>query len=364
MWHIFKKLLLGLLLVGAVSGCTKKIDHGLGNVKKEDVNMVQKISIRLGESGDSFTQRIGQKKVRPDRQPAGLNFYDVHFTAHGAEAGEVTFEHGMHTFRVGAVLIIMGTEDVERMNAGIYHWDISFGLPPRNQIPHNEARLQVIALLKMLQEKGWRQYYYRDAARIMGRSSLLDSSIDARYIPTFEEWMALKDGASWKLEADGVYMRIVMYRDDNRLNPLQPGAYFMTMELHSEEDEVRSHFLEEERDNWKALWSERIKDARESRTKEEAEARAKGYQIDTNYQDPPIKALINPELKVKVGDMCPKDGIWEASRTDSMAETLATYHGRWRQFTQGQTVTGFGQGLPGFDEDNKLLTWTWRKPLP
>ena len=201
----------------------------------------------------------------------------------------------MHTFRVGAVLIIMGTEDVERMSAGIYHWDISFGLPPRNQIPHNEARRQVIALLKMLQEKGWRQYYYRDAARIMGRSSLLDSSIDARYIPTFEEWMALKDGASWKLEADGVYMRIVMYRDDNRLNPLQPGAYFMTMELHSEEDEVRSHFLEEERDNWKALWSERIKDARESRTKEEAEARAKGYQIDTNYQDPPIKALIKPE---------------------------------------------------------------------
>ena len=50
---------------------------------------------------------------------------------------------------------------------------------------------------------------------------------------------------------------------------------------------------------------------------------------------------------MKVDDICPKDGIWEASRTDSMAETFATCHCRWRQFTQGQTVTGFGQGLPG-----------------
>lgn len=49
---------------------------------------------------------------------------------------------------------------------------------------------------------------------------------------------------------------------------------------------------------------------------------------------------------MKVDDICPKDGIWEASRTDSMAETFATCHCRWRQFTQGQTVTGFGQGLP------------------
>ncbi|MFZ6754754.1 hypothetical protein ACO0KY_15400 [Undibacterium sp. Dicai25W] len=327
--------------------------------------MVQKISIRLGESGDDFVQRIGKKAVRVNKQPAGMNFYDIDWTIYNPGPGQITFEHGMHTFTISNALGAMGsTFEPDNHKWGIFSFDLSFGLTAPELIPHDEARQKFIALLKMLQEKGWRQFYYRDAARIMGRSSLHSINIDVRYIPTFEEWIALEDGAGWNLEADGVYMRIVMYRDDDRLNPLQPGAYFMTMELHNEEDEVRSHFLYEDRDNWKVLWPDRMKKAHESRTKEEAAARAKGYQIDTDYQDPPIKSLIKPELKVKVGDVCPKDGIWEASRTDSMAETLATYHGRWRQFTQGQTVTGFGQGLPGFDEDNKLITWTWRKPLP
>ena len=127
--------------------------------------MVQKISIRLGESGNDFVQRIGKKAVRVNKQPAGMNFYDVDWTIYNPGPGEITFEHGIHTFTITNALGAMGsTFEPDTHKWGIFSFDLSFGLPPRNQIPHNEARLQVISLLKMLQEKGWKQYHNRDAA--------------------------------------------------------------------------------------------------------------------------------------------------------------------------------------------------------
>ncbi len=326
--------------------------------------MIQNVVLHLGESGDSFAQRIGRHVVKTDKQPAGMNFYDIDWTVNRSEPGVVTFEHGEHTFTIDAVLGVMGSSYEPDINKwGIIDFNISFGITKPDLIAHDEARLKVMALLRMLQDKGWRQYYLRDAARVKGRSALFDGFLDVRYEPSFEEWMTLKDGAKWFLEADGVYLSMQMWRDDKHLNPQQPGAYFMTMELHGEEDDVRRYFLEPDRNNWRELWPERMKKSNEFRTEAEAEARAKGYQIDTDYQDPPIKALIKPELSSKVGQPCPKDGIWEASRSDSMAAALASYPARWRRFKQGEVMTGFGQGLPGFDDDNQHITWTWRKPL-
>ncbi len=355
-------LLCGLMLLAAIVGCSKSNEHKQSITHQgTGKQMNQRVAIHLGEKGSSFVQRIGRDSIRLNKQPAGLNFYDLDWP--DSTSGQIHFEHSVHSFDLSTVLGMMGTEDVDRANTGIYQWDISFGLPPRNAIPHEQARLQVMALLRMLQDKGWKQHYSRDSARIKGRSALFGLFLDTRYVPSFEEWMALGDGSMWRLQADGVYLSLQMWRDDKHLDPQQPGAYFMSMELHGEEDEVRGYFLHAERDKWRELWSERMKEADERRAKKEAEARTKGYQIDTDYQDPPIKALIKPELSSKVGQPCPKDGIWEASRSDSMAAALASYPARWRRFKQGEVMTGFGQGLPGFDDDNQHIIWTWRKPL-
>jgi hypothetical protein len=358
-------LLCGLMLLSAATGCSRKNEQKQDADQRKDAQMVQNVVLRLGESGDRFVQRIGQKFVKTDKQPAGMNFYKIDWTIYNPGPSVVTFEHGAHTFTIDTVLGVMGSSYEPDINKwGIIDFDISFGLPPRNAIPHEQARLKVMALLRMLQDKGWKQYYSRDGARIKGRSSLRDGdNVDARYVPSFEEWMTLRDGSMWRLQADAVYLNIQMWRDDKHLDPQQPGAYFMSMELHGEEDDVRGYFLHADRDHWRELWPERMKKSYEFRTEAEAEARAKGYQIDTDYQDPPIKALIKPELSSKVGQPCPKDGIWEASRSDSMATTLASYPARWRRFKQGEVMTGFGQGLPGFDDDNQHIIWTWRKPL-
>lgn len=292
--------------------------------------MKSEVTLRLGLSGQDFSVAIGREDVRVSKQPAGLNFYQLDWP--DWTTGSVHFEHGVNSFELTNVLGLMGTEDVDRLQAGVDQLDISFGLPPRNAIPHNEARLQVLALLEHLQDAGWRQNYYFSAARIKGRSTLKkSSSLDVRYAPTVEEWMSLDD-AGWKLQADGVFMDISMHRDGDRMDPSWPGAYIMSMTLETEEQYMRSHFSEQDRDNWKALWPEFSKVLKKSRARKEAESRAQGLEIDTDYQDPPILALQAPVVSLRVDQPCSRSGWWQATLPPShpAAQLLAKAPQRWR----------------------------------
>ncbi|QDL54676.1 hypothetical protein [Rhodoferax aquaticus] len=254
--------------------------------------MKQEVSIQLGMSGQDFVIALGREDTRTTKQPMGVNFYDLDWPS--KLPGVVNVVHGPHGFSLTAVLGLMGTEDL-KLPGGVQDIDINFGITPADLIPHDEARLQVMALLKRLQTAGWKQHYYFGEARIKGRSTLAKGSLalDARYTPTFEEWMALGNSASWLLQTNGVYMALSMRRDSDRMAPYRPGAYLMSMTLKTEEQEMRGYFDEPDRGNWRTLWSDsaRLKRFQDARMKSETQARAKGLEIDTQYQDPAILAL-------------------------------------------------------------------------
>ncbi|QDL54675.1 hypothetical protein [Rhodoferax aquaticus] len=279
---------LALAVVLACSACTRAQPEAAPTTGQH--TMKQEVSIQLGMSGQDFAIALGREDARITKQPAGLNFYAIHWPAR--LPGKVNVNHGVHSFSLNAALSVQGVEDVDRLVFGVDEFSINFGITPADLIPHDEARLQVMALLKRLQDAGWKQNYGLSSARLKGRSSLQDTlSLDARYTPLFEEWMALGNSASWELQASGVYMELSMRRDSDRMDPYRPGAYLMSMTLKTEEAKCRLLFDEADRGNWKEIWSDKAKQFKEWRFQRETQARAKGLEIDTQYQDPAILAL-------------------------------------------------------------------------
>lgn len=322
--------------------------------------MKQEVTLRLGLSGQDLSIALGQENVLTTKQPMDVNFYDLNWPI--ARPGKINVIHGIHSFSVNHALGVMGTEDL-RLPGGMQQLDFSFGVTAADLIPHDEARLEIMALLKRLQDAGWRQNYYFSAARIKGRSTLKkSSSLDVRYAPTFEEWMSLDD-AGWKLQANGVFMDISMHRDGDRMDPSWPGAYIMSMTLETEEQYMRSHFSEQDRDNWKALWPEFSKVLKKSRARKEAESRAQGLEIDTDYQDPPILALQAPVVSLRVDQPCSRSGWWQATLPPShpAAHLLAKAPQRWRQVRAGEPMPRMYSRLmfDSADADNAAITWVW-----
>ena len=66
----------------------------------------------------------------------------------------------------------------------------------------------------------------------------------------------------------------------------------------------------------------------------------------------------------RVGEVCPKSGVWEASRSgnDRAAHVLANWYGRFKKVEQGQLMPPVysTQLFPQTaDADNARITWSW-----
>ena len=320
------------------------------------------VSLQLGMLADDFSRALGHDR-RVNKQPAGLNFHKKDWSPRAP--GQVEFVHGLYTVNIDRVLGVSGTEDVERPTFGIESLDVYVGMSaPASTIPHDEARLKTMAFIRQLLQIGWRPYYHRSEARLKGKSSWADSDDrDPRYTPSFDEWMRDNDH-HWKLEVDGVYLRLSVSRSYETPDPLKPGAYLMSLDLETELHKVRLWFPEEKRHNWKEHWAELMQYAVGQRAKEEAKARAQGLEIDTAYRDPRILAVQGPVITARVGEPCPKSGLWEASLPAGhpSAQHLAGTPSRWRQLKAGELMPGFGQSLlPDAQAINAAIVWTWHK---
>jgi len=322
--------------------------------------MKPEVTIELGLSGHDFSIALGQEDTRTTKQPMGINFYEIDWPTR--LPGKIHFIHGVNSFSINAAFSVMGTEEL-KLPGGVQDVSFGFGMTANELISHNEARLWVASFLKHLQDAGWQQYYYFSQARIKGRSSLKhSSSVDVRYTPTFEEWMAFGiQTVSWKLQANGVYMDISMNRDGDRMNPYRPGAYFMSMTLETEEQYMRSNFSQEDRDNWKALWPEFSKVLNGSRAEDEAEARLKGLELDTDYKDPPILALRVPVSTLRVGQPCSRGGLWQASLPPHFraARLLADAPQRFQRVEFGEPMPAIYSSFmfDGAEAHNAAITW-------
>lgn len=252
------------------------------------------VVVEIGESGKSFAQKYQGMVDVNDRNP-GSHFYRVNWS--DGTLGTVTVKNGSSSLAIDSVLSTMGDSDDTYPAEGISSYSISMALPPRNNVPHDDARLKFYALLKHIQEAGWKRWIDPGMPRLSGADALRYQmseiengaglmSLDASYVPSLDIWMKIKDMTGWQFYLNGVYMNVQLMRDKKRLDPNLPGAYFLTLGLESKDSFERSEQTYQDRPRWKELYPAARKKQAEERVKSEEKLHALGFKIDTEYRNP------------------------------------------------------------------------------
>lgn len=251
------------------------------------------VTVDIGQPGEQFLNSNGlPPKSTVDRQPAGLNFYRVRWST--AAPGTVVVNHGQHSFDIPFALTLLGTEDAEALHEGVRSFDITAGVTAADTIQHDEARRLFLNFIQTLTERGWKPAISYNYPRLKGEQAYQYFEEDYTYTfppdyrPSLDQWMNMTF-VYWSLFADGVFLDITFRRDRKRMDPEQPGAYLLSFTLNSKEEEARSHFQgEKDRANWKDLWVDKIKELKKERYAKEEALRKRGFDIDTNYEEPKI----------------------------------------------------------------------------
>ncbi len=257
---------------------------------------MSKISIKIGEQGTAFAQRY-PALVKIQHQPAGVDFYDVDWKQ--ATPGSVTIEHGKYSFVIENVLSVMAGQDLgDEANEGLTEFSINAGITAPDRIPHDEARLKMYAILQRILQAGWVTQIDRGDPRIRGKDAFNYvmttshySSLDAAYVPTFEEWMRIESRTTWYFYADHLYLSVNFTRESTLTDPTKPGAYLISFNLKSENEFYRGYVGGEHRKEWKTRLPAELAKLAPLRAAAEAKLRAQGVRIDETYQDPPLPDL-------------------------------------------------------------------------
>ena len=154
--------------------------------------------------------------------------------------------------------------------------------------------------LAQLRAAGWKRYIETSDPRLSGRAawqyflSHPAYSLDSSYTPTMDEWLTAKENApSWIFDADGVYLAVSV-NESNMGGFVGKSTYLLSADVKSEYAFYGLGYFSgdaEKIHNWKTLLPAELKKYHTMRLKTEAVLKAQGYTIDTNYQDPPVKAL-------------------------------------------------------------------------
>ncbi len=264
------------------------------NVKKE-APISSNTIVHLGEQGEAFAKHY-PSQINIDRQPAGVDFYSIDWKP--SAPGTVTFEHGKHTFTVKNALDVSGYQNIDFPEEGMPELDITAGITAPEFIAHDEARQQMFAILQRISQAGWQIFIDRDDPRLRGKDAFNYvmttshySTLDASYLPTFEEWMQIESRTIWKFYADHVYLEVNFTREHTLTDPTKPGAYLINFNLKNEAEHFRGYVGPDNRKRWKELLPAELAKLPPMRAEAEAKMRAKGVQIDETYQDPPVPAF-------------------------------------------------------------------------
>lgn len=258
---------------------------------------MQKSSIHLsiGEKADSFIRRNGLM-MNVDRQPAGLNFYELRWPSDAM--GTVVIEQRTGSIPIAHVLSVTGTEDMEFPAEGLHSFIINSALADTDTISHDDARRKTFVYLNSIVQNGWRVVIPRNVARLRGKhmtdlmlQSRKSTSLDPSYVPTLEEWMQFANLTEWTFYADRVFLTVQMTRERTLVDLSKPGAYLITTELSNENGHFRGYVDGLERPRWTTLLKPQISKMGETRALQEAEFRKKGIPIDEEYVDPPLPDL-------------------------------------------------------------------------
>lgn len=257
--------------------------------------MTNSVSIKLGESAAAFVKRYpGAKLVR---QPAGLDFYSIDWDKRPRAI--VTIEHARNTIVIDEVLGVSTSEDqAELKSEGFFEYSVYAGVSDPDLIPHDEARLRILAILRGILDAGWKSTVPRSRPRLKGQARLdyvlnVSSSIqlDPTHTPTFEEWMRIENRSGWSFYANGVYMEVTFTREPTLTDPAKLGSYLLTFNIKTETEYFRGYAGPDDRLRWKQVVPQELVKVAALRAGKEAELRARGVAIDESYQDPPAPVM-------------------------------------------------------------------------
>lgn len=248
------------------------------------------IKIKVGEQGLQFLQNNNLSQEHVNKQPAGLNFYRYRWPA--TSPGAASIEHGPHSFKIPHALSVMGTEDVEHMDAGITTFTINAGITAAETVAHEEARQTFINMLQNLLKLGWKPLIFYNYPRLNGEEAFHyyeeddTYGIPPDYEPTMEEWMRI-DFDNWYLWTGNQFLTIKFRRGVEGNDPKQ-SAYLFIFTIHNGEEEAKANFEGEDRERWQDLWIEKVKSLKKERYEKEALLEKRGFNIFREYEEPKI----------------------------------------------------------------------------
>ncbi|MQR02555.1 hypothetical protein [Glaciimonas soli] len=263
----------------------------------------KEVTIRLGQQGREWVDMYPNAVHANDKNANGeIVFYDVDWKSDqltNRQLGTVRIDHGNNSFSVPYVLSIMGTALPQDFpEEGIYNFDLSVAISPNSTNSHAIALHQFYALLKTIQNAGWKREIGVYNPRLSGRDALLYSqaggnsnySVDANYVPALDEWMKINDYTDWKFYANEVYLDVTFVRNPDKMDPNQPGAYLVSLNFKSANAVERAYFDKKDRPRYKELYPAERK--RLAKLRGEAERKISSqYHIDETYIDPDGETL-------------------------------------------------------------------------
>ena len=261
--------------------------------------MTQQMSIKIGEQGKDWLGRY-PALVKSYKPTPNVTSFAADWDA--KPRGVVKIDHGKYSIEIEDVLSIASMQVAVHDGEGLFEYSINAGLSTNNDqglIAHEEARNRVYAILKRIEQKGWRNLISEDDPRVTGKDRLnyvltVTNSIglDTKYVPTLDEWMRIPNLTPWNFYGEHQYLTVYFGRERTLLDPTKPGSYLLTYTLTSEVENYRGYVGADNRKDWKQKLLAALADLKQRRAKAEAALKAQGIKIDETYQDPPL-----PDLK-------------------------------------------------------------------
>lgn len=161
-------------------------------------------------------------------------------------------------------------------------------------------------LIKEIKSAGWKHYYSPSDPRIsgsqidkvatpnkvLGEYVLSHPWLDPDYKIDLEQWLKVDDFYNWHFYKDGNHLKLQAWRHDSDDQPKERGTYLVSLSFTTEREYWVASFSEtKDKARWKELLPGRLEEFKGIRNVREKKAIDAGIEIDTSYQDPPIKEL-------------------------------------------------------------------------
>ena len=164
---------------------------------------------------------------------------------------------------------------------------------------HFQARKKFLGLLRELQAKGWKRYYYPGGARMVDKIDIFQGGeyVYIDYEPSEQEWLNVftqgLESLSYELYVDGVILSISLNADSNEYWQGY-SIYKISMEFDALEYKFQDYSGVYKRDNddrfipakWLPMVEEVLQSNDKYRMEKERELKRQGIKIDESYQDP------------------------------------------------------------------------------